>query len=60
MQPEQPNLWLVLHMLFIKMVSAADAKEAELQGASSVMRVSPNLVHSQSSRTSKITGNPHA
>ena len=38
MQPEQPNPWFIVVMIFIKMVSAAGAKEAELQGASSVMR----------------------
>ena len=38
MQPEQPNPWLMLSMIFIKMISAAGAKEAELQGASSVVR----------------------
>ena len=39
MQPEQPNPWLLVHLMFTKMVSAAGAKEAELQGVSSVMRV---------------------
>ena len=38
MQPEQPNPWHIVTMIFIKMISAAGAKEAELQGASSVMR----------------------
>ena len=38
MQPEQPNPWRVVIMIFTKMVSAAGAKEAELQGASSVVR----------------------
>ena len=38
MQPEQPNPWLIVVMTFLKMISAAGAKEAELQGASSVMR----------------------
>ena len=38
MQPAQPNPWLILHFIFMKMISAAGAKEAELQGASSVVR----------------------
>jgi hypothetical protein len=38
MQPEQPNTWHVVLMIFTKMIGAAGAKEAELQGASSVMR----------------------
>ena len=38
MQPEQPNPWIIVDMIFLKMVSAAGAREAELQGASSVMR----------------------
>ena len=39
MQPEQPNPWHIVNMIFIKMIRAAGAKEAELQGASSVVRV---------------------
>jgi hypothetical protein len=38
MQPEQPNPSLIVVMIFMKMVSAAGAKEAELQGSSSVVR----------------------
>ena len=38
MQPAQPNPWAILHFIFMKMISAAGAKEAELQGASSVVR----------------------
>ena len=38
MQPEQPNPWLIVHFIFVKMISAAGAKEVELQGASSVVR----------------------
>ena len=38
MQPAQPNPLLIVIMIFAKMTSAAGAKEAELQGASSVMR----------------------
>ena len=38
MQPEQPNPWHIVTMIFAKMISAAGAKEAELQGASSVVR----------------------
>ena len=38
MQPDQPNPWLIVLWIFTKMISAAGAKEAELQGASSVMR----------------------
>ena len=38
MQPEQPNPWHIVLFIFVKMVSAAGVKEAELQGASSVMR----------------------
>jgi hypothetical protein len=38
MQPEQPNPWHILQMIFAKMIRTAGAKEAELQGASSVVR----------------------
>jgi hypothetical protein len=38
MQPEQPNPWHIVVIVFGKMISAAGAKEAELQGASSVVR----------------------
>ena len=38
MQPDQPNPWMIVSMIFVKMISAAGAKEAELQGASSVVR----------------------
>jgi hypothetical protein len=38
MQPEQPNPWFILYCIFAEMVSAAGAKETELQGASSVVR----------------------
>ena len=38
MQPEQPNPGHIVFMIFMKMISAAGAKEAELQGASSVVR----------------------
>ena len=38
MQPEQPNLWHIVAMVFYKMIDAAGAKEAELQGSSSVVR----------------------
>jgi hypothetical protein len=38
MQPEQPNPWLIVTMVFAKMISAAGSKEAELQGTSSVVR----------------------
>ena len=38
MQPEQPNPWHIVVMIFVKMISAAGAKEAELQGVSSVVR----------------------
>jgi hypothetical protein len=38
MQPGQPNPWLIVATIVAKMVSAAGAKEAELQGSSSVMR----------------------
>jgi hypothetical protein len=36
MQPDQPNPWLIVQMLFVKMSYTAGAKEFELQGASSV------------------------
>ena len=39
MQPTQPNPWHIVYFIFIKMISVAGAKEAELQGASSVVRV---------------------
>ena len=38
MQPAQPNPHFIMIMIFVKMVSAAGAKEAELQGSSSVVR----------------------
>jgi hypothetical protein len=38
MQPKQPNPWLIVAVIIVKMISAAGAKEAELQGASSHMR----------------------
>jgi hypothetical protein len=38
MQPDQANPWFILVMIFMKMVSAAGVKEAELQGSSSVVR----------------------
>ena len=38
MQPEQPSPWFIVAMIFVKMISTAGTKEAELQGASSVMR----------------------
>jgi hypothetical protein len=38
MQPEQPNPWIIVFFIFTKMISAAGVKEAELQGASSVVR----------------------
>ena len=37
MQPEQPNPWCIVFFIFTKMISAAGVKEAELQGASSVV-----------------------
>ena len=37
MQPEQPNPWRIVNMIFTKMISTAGAKEVELQGASSVV-----------------------
>ena len=37
MQPDQPNPQLIVMMIFVKMTSAAGAKEVELQGASSVV-----------------------
>jgi hypothetical protein len=38
MQPEQPNPWSIVLFICNKMISVAGAKEAELQGTSSVMR----------------------
>ena len=38
MQPDQPNPWMMVNLIFMKMISTAGAKEAELQGASSVVR----------------------
>jgi hypothetical protein len=38
MQPEQPNPWHSVNMILFKMISVAGAKEADLQGASSVVR----------------------
>ena len=39
MQPDQPNPWFIVAMIFGKMISTAGAKGAELQGSSSVMRL---------------------
>ena len=38
MQPKQPNPWHIVTIIFVKMIGAAGAKEAELQGSSSVVR----------------------
>ena len=38
MQPDQPNPWFIVLLIFVKMGTAAGAKEAELQGSSSIMR----------------------
>jgi hypothetical protein len=38
MQPAQPNPWMIVNMCFVKMVGTAGAKEAKLQGSSSVVR----------------------
>jgi hypothetical protein len=38
MQPEQPNPWHIVLFIFMKMIRAAGAREAELQDASSVVR----------------------
>jgi hypothetical protein len=38
MQPDQPNPWHLVLWIFMKMIGVAGLKEAELQGASSVMR----------------------
>ena len=35
MQPDQPNPWIIVQMLFVKMSNTAGVKEFELQGASS-------------------------
>jgi hypothetical protein len=37
MQPAQPNPWFTANFIFLKMINAAGAREAELQGASSVV-----------------------
>jgi hypothetical protein len=37
-QPEQPNPCGIVVFIFVKMIGEAGAKEAELQGASSVVR----------------------
>ena len=39
MQPDQPNPYFLVAMIFVKMATATGAKETELQGASSVVRV---------------------
>ena len=41
MQPDQPNPWFIVAMIFAKMITTAGAKEVELQGSSSVMRRNP-------------------
>jgi hypothetical protein len=38
MQPEQPNPSMMVNVILLKMISVAGAKEAELQGSSSVVR----------------------
>ena len=38
MQPDQPDPWYIVALIFAKMISAAGTKEAELQGSSSVVR----------------------
>ena len=38
MQPDQPNPWFMVVVILINMITAAGAKETELQGASSVVR----------------------
>ena len=38
MQPDQPNPSNIVYFIFLEMIRAAGAKEAELQGSSSVMR----------------------
>ena len=38
MQPDQPNPANIVVNIFIKMIRTAGVKEAELQGASSVVR----------------------
>jgi hypothetical protein len=38
MQPAQPNPSLIVIFIFMKMISVVGAKEAELQGTSSVVR----------------------
>jgi hypothetical protein len=43
MQPDQSNPYMIVMLIFTKMISTVGAKEAELQGASSVVRV--NAVH---------------
>ena len=45
MQPDQPNPWFIMNVVFAKMASAAGAKEVELQGASSFMRVNAMTGH---------------
>jgi hypothetical protein len=37
MQPEQPNLWHIMAVIFVNMSSGAGAKKVELQGSSSVI-----------------------
>jgi hypothetical protein len=41
MQPAQPNPWIIVTMIFAKMIGMAGAKEAELQGVSSFSGLSP-------------------
>ena len=38
MQPEQPNPWHIVFLIFTEIIGTAGAKEAELQGASGVVR----------------------
>ena len=45
MQPDQPSPFVIVGMMLAKMMSAAGAKEAELQGASSIMRVNAATGH---------------
>ncbi len=43
MQPDQPNPWMIVSTICFKMISVAGAKEAELQGASSVVRTNMEM-----------------
>jgi hypothetical protein len=56
MQPAQPNPWLIVKMIFTKMIGATGAKEAELHGSSSVVRQNAAIETTKGDLVSKLEG----